>query len=594
MADLPSPSAGPPAPAEQPAPASPAGSGSRIGHNFAKAALLIAVLTVFARIAGFGRNVVFANTVGQTCLGQTYQTVNTVPNIIFEIVAGGALASVVVPLLSSAITRGDREHASKTSSALVTWALSVLAPIALLVALFAEPITRLLLGGSQCDGAVTAGATMLRIFAPQIVLYGVGVVLTGILQAHRKFGGPAFAPLLSSLVVIAAYVTFAVVAGRGATLQQTSASEQLILSLGTTLGVVALSGSLLVPLRGTGLRFRPTYRFPPGVARRAAAMAASGVAGLLAQQCAVIVSLVLTNQQGVPTASINVFVYAQTIYLLPWAILAVPIATSVFPKLSEDADAGDMRGFRLRFGNATDSIVAFSGIATAALIAAAAEIAYVYVRSAPGEPSVHSLTDGIVGFTVGLVGYSLFAIGSRALFALGDARGNAIAAVGGWGLVVVAGIALSFILPKGQRVAALTWGNAIGVTVLGIALLVTVGVKAGRRVAADVTSALATGVAAVAVGLVTKWVTLPGPLQIDSDSSIWAGFLAGGLRGLIAVVVCGVILFVLPGSPIRGLVARRRKGAQEPHDAYERSHSQSETTQSDTAQPDPSTNERTP
>lgn len=583
-------------------PPAPVGPPSRIGSNFAKAALLIAVITVFARIAGFGRNVVFANTVGQTCLGQTYQTINTVPNIIFEIVAGGALASVVVPLLSSAITRGDRAHSSMTSSALLTWALSVLTPIAILVALLAEPITRLLLADSQCDGAVAAGTTMLRIFAPQIVLYGVGVVLTGILQAHRRFGGPAFAPLLSSLVVIAAYVMFAVVAGRGATLQETSSGEQLILSLGTTLGVVALSTSLLLPLRGTGLRFRPTYRFPPGVARRAAAMAASGVAGLLAQQCAVIVSLVLTNQQGVPTASINVFVYAQTIYLLPWAILAVPIATSVFPKLSEDADANDLRGFRLRFGQATDSIVALSGLATAALIAAAAEIAYVYVRSAPGEPSVHSLTDGIVGFTVGLVGYSLFAIGSRALFALGDARGNAIAAVGGWGLVVVSGIALSFILPKEQRVAALTWGNAIGVSALGIALLITVGVKAGRRVVADVGAALATGVVAVVVGLMTKWVTLPGPLQIDSDSSIWAGFLAGGLRGLVAVVVCGVIIYVLPGSSIRALVARRRKGVEPPHDAYELSHPQSaqpstaqpSPIQPSTAQPDPTPNERTP
>lgn len=577
------------------APQTPADHSGRTGHNFAKAALLIAVLTVLARIAGFGRNVVFANTVGQTCLGQTYQTVNTIPNIIFEIVAGGALASVVVPLLSSAITRGDHAHASRTSSALLTWAISVLTPIAILVTLLAEPITRLLLAGSQCDGAVAAGTTMLRIFAPQIVLYGLGVVLTGVLQAHRKFGGPALAPLLSSLVVIAAYVAFAVVAGRGASLQSATASQQLILSVGTTLGVVALSGSLLVPLRGTGLVLRPTYHFPPGVARRAAAMAASGVAGLLAQQCSVLVSLVLTNQHGVPTASINVFVYAQTIYLLPWAILAVPIATSVFPKLSEDADARDLRGFRLRFGQATHSIVAFSGLATAALIGASSEIAYVYVRSAPGEPSVYSLTDGIVGFTVGLVGYSLFAIGSRALYALGDARGNAIAAVGGWGLVVVAGITLSFILPKAQRVAALTWGNAIGVTGLGIALLVTVGVKAGRRVIADVSVAMLTCIAAVAIGLVAKWVTLPGVLQLGSDSSIWAGFLAGGLRGLAAAIVCGVVLLAIPGSPIRALVSRRRSAGSAQPDAYELHHQTvTDQTEHDQAQPEPNPNERTP
>ena len=283
-------------------------------------------------------------------------------------------------------------------------------------------------------------------------------------------------------------------------------------------------------------------------------------------------SLWLTNRQGVPTASINVFVYAQTIYLLPWAILAVPIATSVFPKLSEDADAKDMHGFRLRFGQATNSIVALTALATAALIGAAAEIAFVYVKSAPGEPSVISLSEGIVGFTVGLVGYSLFAIGSRALYALGDSRGNAIAAVAGWAIVVAAGIVLSQILPPEQRVAALTRGNAIGVTALGIALLVAVGAKTGRVVVKDVTNALLSALVGVGVGWLVKSVELPGQLQINADSSIWDGFLAGGLRGLIAALMCSVILFVLPGSPIRGLLSRRRASAATPLDAYEATH----------------------
>ena len=70
------------------------------GAQIARAATVIAVLTVLARIAGFGRNLVFARTVGNTCLGQTYQSMNTIPNIVFEIVAGGALAGVVVPMLA--------------------------------------------------------------------------------------------------------------------------------------------------------------------------------------------------------------------------------------------------------------------------------------------------------------------------------------------------------------------------------------------------------------------------------------------------------------------------------------------------------------
>ena len=71
---------------------------------------------------------------------------------------------------------------------------------------------------------------MLQVFAPQVVLYGIGIVLTGILQAHRRFGAPAVAPLLSSLVVIGAYVAFAVVAGTGADVAATTPGERLILS----------------------------------------------------------------------------------------------------------------------------------------------------------------------------------------------------------------------------------------------------------------------------------------------------------------------------------------------------------------------------
>lgn len=300
----------------------------------AGAAALISALTILARITGFGRILVFSRTVGQTCLGDTYQTVNTVPNIVFEIVAGGALASLVVPLLARAVSDGDRERAGRISSALLTWTVLLLAPIGVVVAVLAEPISALLLGSKGCPGAVDVGASMLRVFAPQVVLYGIGIVLTGILHAHRKFGGAALAPLLSSAVVIAAYVVFGLSTSRGVDIDTLDRGAELTLSVGTTLGVVILALSLLMPLSRLGLRLRPSLRFPDGVAARARRLAAAGVAALIAQQISVAVALLLGNGAGVPAGSVTVFVYAQTIYLLPWAVLAVPIATSVFPRLS--------------------------------------------------------------------------------------------------------------------------------------------------------------------------------------------------------------------------------------------------------------------
>jgi putative peptidoglycan lipid II flippase len=169
----------------------------------AGAAALIAGFTVLARIAGVGRTVVFAKTVGVTELGGIYLAANTLPNIIFELVAGGAMASLVVPLLAGAVQAGDHRTVARTASALLTWVLALLVPAAILLAVLAQPIVELLPGDAQVDLA----AGMLRVFAPQLPLYGLGIVLTGVLQAHRRFAWPVIAPLLSSVVVRTAYVT---------------------------------------------------------------------------------------------------------------------------------------------------------------------------------------------------------------------------------------------------------------------------------------------------------------------------------------------------------------------------------------------------
>src|SRR5687767_15970718 len=97
-------------------------------RGVAGAAALIAVLTLLARLAGFGRTLVFTNTVGAGTTGGTYLAANNVPNIVFEVVAGGALASLVVPMLAGGIATGDRDQVRRTASALLGWTLPVLTP----------------------------------------------------------------------------------------------------------------------------------------------------------------------------------------------------------------------------------------------------------------------------------------------------------------------------------------------------------------------------------------------------------------------------------------------------------------------------------
>ena len=183
--------------------------------GIAAAAGMIAVLTLLARATGFARWFVFSGAVGTTCVGNVYNAANTLPNVLYEVAAGGVLAAVAVPLIARALSRGDEAVADRIASALLTWAVTLLVPLAALLFLLAGPISELLLvRTSQCPGAQQLGADMIRVFAPQVPLYGIGIVLAGVLQAHRRFLAAALAPLLSSLVVIGAYLLYGALAQR--------------------------------------------------------------------------------------------------------------------------------------------------------------------------------------------------------------------------------------------------------------------------------------------------------------------------------------------------------------------------------------------
>ncbi|MDV3221972.1 murein biosynthesis integral membrane protein MurJ, partial [Intrasporangium sp.] len=319
------------------------GGGLPGGRALLAAAGSIAAITLLARIVGFGRWFAFSHSVGATCVGSVYQSVNAVPNVIFEIAAGGVLAAVAVPLVAGALARGDRTAANDTASALLTWAMVVLLPLGVVVLLAARPIAAGLLG-TGCAGEVGLGADFLAIFAIQLPLYGMAIVLAGVLQAHRRFVAAALAPLLSSLVVIATYLVYrSRVPDPSAEIGLVPRDAILVLAVGTTLGVAAMALPLVVPIRRAAIRLRPRLRFPVGMAGRVRSLAVAGLLAVAGQQLATLVVIRLANDRG-GVGTLNVFIYAQAVTLLPYAVLAVPLATAAFPSLAGAVAAEDLDG----------------------------------------------------------------------------------------------------------------------------------------------------------------------------------------------------------------------------------------------------------
>lgn len=525
--------------------------GGRLAAGLAAGALLIAGVTMLARIVGFGRWLVFSHTVGApdgtSCLASAYATANLLPNIAFEVVAGGALAGSVVPLVAGAAARGDDDAARRVAAALLTWAVAALLPVAVLGALVAGPLMRALTaGGSECDAAATArtAAGLFVVFTPQVVLYGIAVVASGVLNARGRFLAPAVAPLLSSLVVAGSYIGFqASFDGSRDDVAAVPASAVAWLSFGTTAGVAVLALTSLLPMLARG-GLRPTFRFPPGMALTARRLAWAGLAGLLAQQVASLA--VIVAARGDP-GSINVYTYSWAVYLLPYAVLAVPIATAAFPTLSGYAGQGDRAGFARTAASTTRVVLIVSMLGSAVLVAAALPVARAFAVDPAWEMSA-----ALLAFAPGLAGQALIAHLGRALYASGGGRAAAVATVAGWGVAAIGSVTSAAVVGPGATMTAVGAATSVGMLLSGLLLVRAVRRRSGAEATQGAARAAGAGLAGALAGGAAG---AAASLALPAYGFLGSALSAAGASALATAVFCAVVL-VLDGGDLRALLIR--------------------------------------
>jgi putative peptidoglycan lipid II flippase len=518
--------------------------GRRFASGIAGAAGLIAVTTLLARAAGFARILVFADAVRAGGVGGVYQSVNALPNVLFEVAAGGILAAVAVPLIAHRLGAGERDRADHTASVLLSWTLLVLVPVGALLWLLAGPVAGWLVG-SDDTAADEVGATLLRIFAVQVPLYGLGIILTGLLQAHRRFLAAALAPLASSIVVLVSYLWYGAIVD-GQTAPSLVSDEALrVLGWGTTLGVVVLSVPLVVPALRTGWRWRPALHLPADDARRVGTLAGAGLLALLAQQGAVLVTMWLANHSG-DDGTFPVYQYAQAVYLLPYAVLAVPVATSAFPHLATRTGAGeDVTGTLAR---SLRAVLVLTGLSVGVLIAAAPAIgaffAQLDARRGGGTASTAALAalpGTVTAYAPGLVGFGLTALLTRALYVRGRPTDAGLAAALGWSIAALLPLA---VLGAGQGPAnTLRWlglSSTLGMTVSGIALVMLVRRTWGPDVVSGAGRTAGALVVAVALAVVAGDLVTRGRPLDDLLETVLVGAGAGFVALMVGVVALGI------------------------------------------------------
>lgn len=517
--------------------------------GFVKNTAVMSVGTTLSRVTGLLRvsAMAFALGVVENRIADAYNAANTTPNIIYELALGGILSSVFVPVFVEWLQNRGRAEAWDAAQRVLSITVIVLAAITVLGVLAAPLIMRLYtIGASGEDAAVTRelGTFFLRWFMPQVLFYGVGAVATGLLNAHRRFAAPMFAPILNNLVVVATFVTFASMAGpdRLRPGHVVTTAQELVLAIGTTLGVAAMTIALWPSVRRLGFRFRRRHGWRHEAVSRIAHLAKWVVVYVVVNQIGYLVVVILANgHKGDYTA----YVDALIIFQLPHAIFAVSIFTALLPAMSGRWAAGDRDGFRAFLAQ---------GIRATALIVIPAAVGYLVLT----QPIVRLLlqhgvsgrasTDRVAGvlgfFAIGLFSFSLFQLLLRAFYSMQDTRTPALINVAAVGVNTAANFTYYFAFGLGVRGLAL--GHATAYTFASIAALLVIrrrleGIE-GKRVLAGIGRTL---IAAAATG-VTAW----SVAKLLGDALGTATFGAQSLQ-VLGAVVAGVLAFVAAALILR-------------------------------------------
>jgi putative peptidoglycan lipid II flippase len=391
----------------------------------------MSVGTALSRLTGFLRLFAMAYALGVTesRLADAFNVANTTPNMVYDLALGGILSSVFVPVFVERLERGGRDRAWHTARSVMTLAFLALGAITVLTILGARLIIDLYtLGvpaGADREAERALATFFLRWFMPQIIFYGVGAgVATGLLNAHRKFAAPMFAPIANNVISTATFLAFALVPGaRRGTIDITTA-QKYILAVGTTVGVVAMAAFLWPSLRRLQFRWRWVLDLKDAGLRQIGRLAGWAFAYAATNQLGLLVVIVLAGRiRGGYTAYASAYIFFQ----LPYAIFAVSIMTALLPSLSSRWTAGDVGTFRAQLAQGIRGTGFIVIPAVFGYIALALPIVRVLLQhGVMGRQSTDLLAAVLQIFSLGLFPFCVFQLQMRAFYAMQDTRTPAI------------------------------------------------------------------------------------------------------------------------------------------------------------------------
>lgn len=516
-------------------------------NSVIRSSALMATGTITSRVTGLARDITIAAALGSAILADTYALGNSLPNILYILIIGGALNAVLIPQLVRHM-KTDADGGDGFADRLITLVVLVLIVASALAVALAPLIVRLYSTSEFTESQLSLATAFARFCLPQIIFYGLYTVLAQVLNARMHFGAPMFAPIINNVVMIVTALGFIFVAGTSVSADTITSGQVAWLGLGTTLGVAAQAAVLIPVLIRVGYKWRPRFDFRGHGLGKAGTLAGWTLGLVLINQLGFLVIARLATeanyfaeQAGTVAQGLATYQRAYLVFMLPQSVITISLVTALFPRMSHAAADGDLGALRQDIGDGMRLIASLIVPSAAFLAVFGPLVGTVLFGFGQNEGDPATYTGFVVSvFAFGLLPFSLFYTLLRGWYAVEDTRTPFLITV----IYNIIAIPLTLLLfglaPQNLAVASLALAYGIGYWLtLGIAwwwLRRRLGGLQTRRTIGAVTRMIVAGVLAalVAVAVMVGWLVL---VQGDTFNNLYRELTASQLTAAIGLAV---------------------------------------------------------
>jgi putative peptidoglycan lipid II flippase len=514
-------------------------------RRIARAAGTVMIAFIISNLVGLIRGMVIYRTFGTGAELDSFNAANRVAELLFNLIAGGALGSAFIPVFTSFLTRRDTAGSWRLASGIINLLVVSLSTVTLLAVIFAVAVVEnvlFVLNPGVNIGQVALTTHLLRILLPTIIIFGVSGILMGILNSHQQFWIPAIAPAMYSLGMIAGVLL----------LPESWGISRL--AWGALIGSILHLVVQLPSIVRLKFAYKPAFFWKMAEVREVIRLFIPRIFGVAIVQLNFIVNTIIAL--SLPAGSASALVLAFSLMLMPEMAIAQSIAIAALPSFSAQVAEGKQVEMRASLAAVLRGVLLLSIPAMVGLILLREPlVSALYQRGGVfDERSTQMVAWALLWYSLGLVSHSLVEITSRAFYALHDTRTPVI--VGAIAMTLNLGFSFLFTglferagwMPLG----GLALANTLATTLEMAALLILM----RRRLQGLHSRAVLNAAGKAAIAALGMALALYFWLQYSDSLSDWL-ILFGGL--IIGVLIYALLIWLLRVGEFQALVHAFRR-----------------------------------